>query len=793
MTGEARGALSAAVRALCLWLVLLACTCCCAAGQAAEKKPPPPKLPVPLLVGYGLDDVRDVARYADAGFNCAYIEVSDEQFKLSRRWLKSLLDACAKHKLPAIVGFKPLTDQRGNTVPASPRDLDYRRAAQDLILDVVDYIGDHPALAAWATPRSLEKHISYTEDDFREFLAAQYGDLQALARAWDTEFALWRQVTFAKARAVDDLKYLGVGRSTLDIAQYQATSLRETIDLWASTLNRVDGRHPVFAGEQRLYRSLACLPPSVAGVFVGIYPGEAEPDPLAQNVHAVDIARHGGRYRVIFGLGLARELDEGKLKRWALEALLHGAKGIAFRNWRDLAGQPALARALAETLDKARRSGLAEFQPAPSVAVLYEPFAEGLVLPDGTPAYGFLRQFCRGEPNGLMYALRLGHRYGQVDYVMPGELAPAIDRYGTIFALQTVDLPEAVAQAILGYVSRGGVFVGDLGLGMYESGTVSLFTPTLRRLLGILRIARVMTTSQNMFVRAQLPPFLSIPVGARTVSGPRGFAFDGPVGYAQLTMGARPWGQLSVARLGDGTLVQAGISINRIGAGYAVFCTARLFATWGPSDPLWERFMDDLLRRRALVVNVGQKRLLAEDVAVAAGADGSIAALNRGEWQAELTLLAQGPPGTLRTRCWTALGQSGPGSPAQATLRALVPPLSVVYMRAVPVQLSGEPCLARVRRYDEKTIELELRGPEAELKPQGEELIAGPARAVSETITVRSGKYQLKPDSAHEVLVLRAGENTELARLTVKANKQGEIAIRGAFRDAIVRISPAEQ
>jgi len=96
--------------------------------------------------------------------------------------------------------------------------------------------------------------------------------------------------------------------------------------------------------------------------------------------------------------------------------------------------------------------------PTPTIAVLYQPYAEGWGAM--SQVYGVLR-YPSGEPLPLLEELRFGTSYGQVEYLTPNTLEQArFEDYGVILAPFSCDLTAEHLDRLSAYVAQGGVLLG---------------------------------------------------------------------------------------------------------------------------------------------------------------------------------------------------------------------------------------------------------------------------------------------------------------------------------------------
>lgn len=384
----------------------------------------------------------------------------------------------------------------------------YWRGLEAYIAAVVPALKDLPGLVAWQTDDYLESAIKYDDGEFRQFLAERYDSLVALNRAWGASFRRWSEVTSAAALTVDEKQPFGVGRSSVDVADWQLETTRRMMQRWAGLIRGHDPDHLLMTGRISLYRTLACIPPVYDIVVPAIRPDVLEDDPLTCNVHAIDMARRGGRFGVIPAIHMplppSRLFHEGALRVWVAEAAAHGARGVALQDWtrfttfqrtgetkpRPLSSERIMRRAalvhdmIASLLNDATFS----VEPRPSYAFLWTPYAGGLQALN-VPAYGFLPSWSPTEPSVLFFVFRRGCAWGNADFLTPDDVPVAdLDRYGVIFAPHALSVADPAQQALEDWVLGGGVLVADVGLGMYQSGGWQGIPSPLSTVMGIGRL-----------------------------------------------------------------------------------------------------------------------------------------------------------------------------------------------------------------------------------------------------------------------------------------------------------------
>ena len=163
----------------------------------------------------------DAARMAEIGLSYvrigefAWSRLEPRPGELQFGWLIRAMDVLGRHGLRIIVGTPTATPPRWlvekmpDMLPVdaegrvrgfgSRRHYDfshrgYRDEAARIVRLLAEHVGQHPALAGWQTDNEYGCHAttySYSaaaRQGFREWLAAKYGSIAALNRAWGTVF-----------------------------------------------------------------------------------------------------------------------------------------------------------------------------------------------------------------------------------------------------------------------------------------------------------------------------------------------------------------------------------------------------------------------------------------------------------------------------------------------------------------------------------------------------------------------------------------------------------------------------
>ncbi|NPV47220.1 MAG: hypothetical protein HPY69_09695 [Armatimonadetes bacterium] len=797
--------------------LLTAALACVASSWAVLAAPMTSRSAGPFTFVYGLERLGDLPVVRDLGLNTLYVDLRPADLA-DLEPCRTLIRAAHSEGLQVIVGL-PTTEPVAGRV--GPCDTPYRESVREIITFAVSRLRSEPAVTAWATGHSLERTLKYSDQDFRAYLQLGYPSLDHLNASWGSNLQTWMQVTMDSARAADEAQSHGVGRASVDLADYQVWAFREVMRDWLETIRSLDPDRPVLTGRVTLYRSLVSIPDGYDMVCVSMPPDILEPDLYAHNVHALDIARRGGRFRVLQVLRCPHPSSDAyatdAFRDWLQLAAVHGAAGIAVEDWSLLEvayagevrqdGHRRLTEALRETANLP--FGI---QPQPTAAVLYEPYAEGLQVTN-QPVYGYLRDLLPGEPSSLAYALRLGTRYGVMDYLTLEDLADAdLRRYGVVMAPACLKLGPAEAELLAGYVRSGGAVLADLGLGMYQSNSWVQLPKPWMEVCGLQWLGNLEGKAGDLAVAAQVPELPSVQPGMRShapemprqrveglyrstavATDRRPFSVIGETAEGRANADALAFAHLALRFDEQRQACFRGLIANRYGAGLAVFATHALWSRWPLTDALSQALHGDLLARRARYA-LTQTGLLQENLHFAGSAD-DVLLFNRERGAQVAEVLAFDAEGlayqggcTQFTAAPTQVGLP----PGTARLLALVPGRGTVHLQRRPVlvqPLSGE-AMVQVVEYTPQRVELVVGGSDATVRSWRDrrlEMVA--SRPCEVRLLLRNGAYAVRPGSRHTVtLTWRAGESQTA---TLIASPEGELDLSGAYRLDTLVITPA--
>jgi len=790
--------------------------------------------PTALFWAYELKEGKQLANYKKAGFNTVYIDVrwvrSQEVPKViaEARRLATLAEMQGLH---VIYGIECVPTVTPTPVRIAPDEEAYVRPLKQWIEYVVEELSDTPNLIGWGTQHTPSSLITHDDAGFRRWLRDTYRTSDALNRAWGTKDAQFSSVTMAAAVQWDaQNKPGGLGLATMDVALYRWTTFTRLMQLWANLIRNKDRSHLLVTGRLNDYKSIISVPNNYDVIVPAVYPSDAEPDALTHNAHAVDMARQANQFIAVPTL-MTRGVGQGVLSfasqraLWMRGMAMHGAGGIAFQDWNDF-GEDDHARAdIAREIAELTSTPLLGALPTPTVAMLYEPIAEGAVI-NGRTFYGFGPGISLDEPNHLFLTYRRGMKFGQVDYLShDGLLRADLQRYSTILAPLAFDLsPQAVAR-LTEFVTGGGVLVADLGAGMIQAGgDLRKLPEPLQELFGVLGIADFADASRNMTIEARHPLFPSLSLNATTSGAlPNGAAFSTPLGFALHAPDVVHLGTLH--RTTRGRALSVTLGVYQVGAGFAIYAPFRLWSHWLPSHQLYQEFHGDLFQRNALcaLLNAPLFPLLPDHpniktpeypnmVEVSTMIEGAAAynPLSRAQlvrWHTvgvrsllfsdALTSYTRGnfltPAPVFRRVGDTALAAmlSVP-QPTVALLHDWLPPGALRYYRFLPIQLLplSRSATAQVVEYTPQKVQLHIWTDAADVTTdESHNLTLVNPREAPARLTLMSGLYPIPPHSKHRLTLTPLGSKRS-ERKTITANAGGLLVIERRWKAHAVTIEP---
>jgi hypothetical protein len=751
-----------------------------------------PTMPDWWLAADGLRDPDDLPLYRQIGLTVLWVSVPyrpDGDLSGYDR----LLDTADRLGMPYIIALDLRPPAMRPPIRCAPHDVNYLLWLRRWLDIAIPYFRNRPNLLGYALGRQVDETVSYDDEGFALFLRQKYGTLERLQQAWQLPVRDWRIAQLTAMQSDDELSPLRYSRPSLDVALYHWTILRNLLVLWAEEVRRRDPQRMLIAGPLTTYRSLAVVPPGYQVIAPFLSPEWSESDWLTHNCQSVTIARRSGRFRALPMLTVrsrdGRIVNSEALVRWAVAAFAQGASGFVLSDWSALKESEPLRLSVMALTHRLKAEVPPDATPRPKTAILYTPFAEGVLSPDGFPLYGFAipprntqafpLRLGINEPATLFAWLRF-HGWGTVDCLTPEELTPEfLGKYRTLLAPMPAYLDEGMQANLATFVANGGIFVADFGAGAFQAEIPFQTLPTgLRELLGVWAMQQVLA---NMELRAEMtvlfphPLFPDLPEG--THLGDLENSFGLIMGFASGFQ-VEPWAESLTMRRGRrfirrdgrrrvqlGPRTFAGIFIHPYGRGYAIFATTLLWALWTPQTEGFVRFHANLLGRfaSAMVIPNGFPP------------PAWMSETDKGIWVINPTAKAQQVSVRLRTPIFYAFneGTAQPiaGSPAAEEVTISLRPNDWVFLR--PIAEISAPVSVRVEQLTPQQVRLRLDAP----------------TPMTVALRLISDRYRLNA-SRHKVVIATQQGTQER---TVIPDRWGFVPIADVPVPSVVTITPAEK
>jgi len=712
----------------------------------------------PALSALGLEKPEELGKYKRAGLNLLWIEVAPGEDQIRRA--RALLSSASREGLGAVVHLRlDLLDERPN-----PLDPSYVEACEGFARRVIEALRGSPGIVAWAVGGPKEPALD--DRSFRSLLRELYRhNLAGLRTAWRAPIPSFEAVTIKTPLEIDKGKPWGVGRPTLDLAICRMGLIRRLYLLWARVVREADKKRPLVLGPVARARDLPLVPSDFDFVCTNPRP-EALLDREGCDPFLVRMAIRAGKFGAFHLLPLkgTGKVKPEDLEAWVESAFLQGASGVLIKGWPALSKHPGLLKALRRVAELVKEAPWATFPPKPSGAVLFEPFSPGIIV-KGEGEFGFVEALGEGDPVNLLEGMGRGTPFGPLDFLSLEEVEPErLAKYPVIFCPMTLLLPPEVLLALTAYVEGGGVVCADIGFGGYDSvdGTILYPPQEVLDFLGVGPPADVLDRPGGFIVAERHPLFPSLSPWSST--GLK--AFPPPMTIVTMGLGAVAFGLTHPGLTGTYWPDLAGVIIATRGRGFVVYGTMRLWANWGPEDPLFLPFHLDLLRRGAdfeVVGGLGAR--FGRDIVVWPSGK------ERERIEVRLPFRPELPIGA-----WTYVL---PGQRAsRAPLRIVVEPEragpSLLRFAPVWVEPAQAPAYIALQRCDNEEVSLSI----SSLSPL----------TLTFAVEIRSGFYSVPKGSMHEVIV--AGPKGEVRGEKVVRAGEGGLFFTVKLRRGAVKVRP---
>ena len=395
---------------------------------------------------------------------------------------------------------------------------DYRAKAEQFLRALVTRYRDHPAMGGYDVWNECNypANVCYcpaTQDDFRAWLQARYGDLETLAEAWQRYgFADWRDVTAPRS--------LGPYPDSLDWLQFRIDNAYEQMDWRIATIRELDPDHPITAhGIAGTLTALASntrddwLAASKVECYGYTWGSSRHGDEPWKQMHAVDLVRAAARGKPFWHAEayagplwmqsvMGRPREDGRIaepediRYWDLVSFMCGATGLLYLRWRPLLDGPLFGAFGAYGMDGSRTdrsemaSRIGKWVAAPEQAALWasNPVRGqlGILVVPETQRFLYAQQ---GDTAYYARALEGAYRgffdiNVQADWVRIDD----IDRYERLYLPIPVSLSQETVARLRDWVAAGGRLVVEGCPGYFDvHGHVGPTQPALGldELLGV--------------------------------------------------------------------------------------------------------------------------------------------------------------------------------------------------------------------------------------------------------------------------------------------------------------------
>ncbi|MBN2565481.1 MAG: beta-galactosidase trimerization domain-containing protein, partial [Candidatus Eisenbacteria bacterium] len=753
-------------------------------------------LAVPLLWAAGLTSPADLDYYATLGLNTVNIRLASASPGAIAS-ASQLAAAAEARGLFVVITLAPrsVSDESGGALAPDPRSQAYASAVGAFVSAAVESLGDYPHLIAWGVA-VRPSEVVVNDTGFAQYLRDWYPSLAALNSSWGTDFTVWDEVTMDGARDVDSGLPMGVGRASIDYAYYVESAYADVMSRWREGIRAADAKRPVLAMDLPDYRSIISLRPDFDGMVLRTMPSAAEFDRVTHNVHAVDIARRGNVFAAVQTLDVQSATDAEAAVAWAGLAFSHGAAGVALSSWAAVRDSDELSAAVEQIAEMAGLQGYPQ-TPRAQAALIYEPFAGG-VLVNGRALYGYLDGLAEGTPTTLFSAARAGTRYGLIDVLRWEQIATSdLSQYGVIIAPAAYYLPEEAQIALQNYVLRGGAFIADAGVGMYQAeGTIDSMPAVIREVTGLRYLDLEGFRTGNDETRVDVGEVYNPAVPTETLRLAPGQeeAEEVDPGLTRFVQSlelfltradvAQYLGEDMAESLGEG------FRVSGLGEGFAVYAPDSLYDMWDGGGDTFFEFHDRVLAHGS-DLEVVEPTGIWPGIAATFYEDWSVGVASPyGEPVAVLTYGAgnqvyQVPFGASRIR----------SAVAGDVEELLFPGAPLASAATIPVhvwpQTEDGVATVSVIEYSPDRIELAISGSGAGVRVwEGEVRILGGA-ALPVRIEIGSGAYRLPASGAHRVTIEHAmGGRSETLEMMPDPDT-GSLAIDATLSQARILIEPA--
>jgi beta-galactosidase len=244
-------------------------------------------------------------------------------------------------------GVRLEVGSRQQYCPSSPV---YREHARRLVERVVERYAQHPALELWHVNNEYGCHVSHCYCEvsaaaFRAWLAARYGSVEELNRAWGTAF--WSQA-YASFDEIEPPRAAPTFRNPTHLLDFDRFSSDELLACYLSEVEviRAASRVPITTNFMGFFKPVDYWKwaPHVDIVSDDTYPDPADPLSPAYASMVRDLMRSlgGGAPWLLMEQSPSAvnwraqnaAKAPGQMRAWSYQSVARGADGILFFQWR---------------------------------------------------------------------------------------------------------------------------------------------------------------------------------------------------------------------------------------------------------------------------------------------------------------------------------------------------------------------------------------------------------------------------------------------------------------------------
>ena len=249
-------------------------------------------------------------------------------------------------------GVRLAPGSRQHYCPSSPV---FRQAVQVLVRKLAERYGKHPALEMWHVGNEYGCHVAAcwcdeSARDFRLWLQAKYGSLDALNEAWTTAF--WSQRYSAWDEVLPPRRTSARHNLTqlLDFQRFSSDALLECFELERAILTDLTPNVPVTTNFMGLFKPIDYWKWAQREDIVSndSYPEPENPDSPMKEAMAGDLMRslRGGQPWLLMEQTTRRTVhvvvnvakSPAQLRLGSYQALARGSDGVMFFQWRQSRG-----------------------------------------------------------------------------------------------------------------------------------------------------------------------------------------------------------------------------------------------------------------------------------------------------------------------------------------------------------------------------------------------------------------------------------------------------------------------